>query len=367
MTRHTFGMRRKHKNYRKKTLRNKKFRGGDGEEDECPLCFEPLEDEPTIETNCFNLDTETIYHHKFHRVCLRNWCNSGMAKRNQCPLCQANIVATCHELNQDAVIQPIVNQPIVNQPIVNQVWPLEYSGDLIPEEQWIEAGFPPILNNPEWSNMEYNLWKTIPTPDDRITRYVTSIRMTGDYLVNDDIDQICVRFPNLLILDVKYTGITEIPAAIGNLTKLTELDMAGNLINELPDTIGNLTELTKLDMTDNSITNLPHTMGNLRKLRTVYLRGNDIAGANIVAMFASTYWNNKQVTLEADNINAVDNRLPYRFKINEYYENNLNSTRPRTIPQTAGFRKHKSRKYRRTNRRKYRRTSKRRRSTKRRK
>jgi hypothetical protein len=366
-------MHRKHRNYKKKTLRNKKFRGGDVEEDveedECPICSISLEDgRPTIETNCFNLDTETIYHHKFHRVCLRNWCNSGMAKRNRCPLCQANIVATCHELNQDAVNQPIINQPIVNQPIINQptineVWPLEPYVNFIPDEDaWIAAGFPPILNNSEWSNMEYDLWKTIPNPDGRITRYVTSIRITGDgqvNRVNADINKICVSFPNLLILDVKYTRIARIPDTIANLTKLTKLDMPDNLIDHLPNSIGNLTELTYIDLARNRITHLPNSMGNLKKLKNVYLTYNNIPADDIVAMFADPYWNNKQVSLEADNIHAVDNRLPYKFKINGYSENNSNSTRSRTSPLTAGFAQGKSRKYRRRNRRTNRRTNKR--------
>lgn len=313
MTKRTFGTRRKHKNYKKKTLRNKKFRGGDGED--CPICHTLLENEPTITTPC---------NHTFHRRCLHTWCNSPITHTYsnpfvRCPLCNQNINATCTVLNQDAVNQPPVIQPTVNQAYV---WPLEYSGDLIPENQWISAGFSPILNNPEWRIMQYNLWKTIPNPDPRITRYVRTIHLSNSDLQNDDISRICNSFPNLVLLEVGHNNITEIP-----------------------NTIGNLTELTFIDLADNRITHLPNSMGNLKKLKTVYLADNNIPVEDIVAMFADPYWNDKQVTIEADNINAVNDDLPYKFKIN--YENNLASDRPGTIPLTAGFRKRKSRKTRR--------------------
>lgn len=128
-TKKTFGTRRKKNrvNYRKKTLKNKKFRksrrgyrGGEGsddeddnkdneansnskrlingiksltlrqeEEDNCPICFEPL-NKFTVTTDC---------NHKFHIDCLKPVCKQDNPR---CPLCRKDISHTCQMLNYDS-------------------------------------------------------------------------------------------------------------------------------------------------------------------------------------------------------------------------------------------------------------------------
>jgi hypothetical protein len=340
MTRHTFGMRRKHRNYRKKTLRNKKFRGGDGEE--CPICTDSLDDgRPTIETDCAPV------RHKFHRECLRNSCNSGTVNRNRCPLCRQNIAAICNELNHVNQLPPPVVQlpPAVedesddddyeseddeetDETDDDYEWPEEPTLH-IPHNQWRRAGFPIILNNFQWRTSEYNLWKTITNPDPRIMRYVRIIILLNSGLQNDDINRICDSFPNLVWLVVNHNNITHIP-----------------------DTIQNLTNLTDLYIEHNQITHLPNSMGNLRKLQNLKCKHNHIPPQDIINIFASPYWNNKQVMIEANGLYGGNNQLPYGFSINSENYNNTTSTRPRTIPQTAGLAQGKSKKFRKTNKRK---------------
>jgi len=351
-------MRRKHRNYKKKTLRNKKFRGGDGED--CPICTNPLTDNPTIETDC---------KHTFHRDCLRTWCNIPRFNNiTPCPMCRSRINNTCNELNHENQLPPPVNQlpPPVNPlpPALDEDEDEEYEEEeeddddesdetdddddyeyewpeepiiRIPYNQWRRAGFPIILNNNQWSAREYNLWKTITNPDPRIMRNVTSILLPNRGLQNDDINIICDNFPNLVWLSVEHNNITHIP-----------------------DTIQNLTQLRELDITHNQITHLPNSMGNLRKFQNLKCKHNHIPPQDIINIFASPYWNNKQVYIEANGLHGGNNQLPYGFSINSEYYNNTTSTRPRTIPLMPGLAQGKSRKYRRTNkRRKYRRTNRR--------
>ena len=63
---------------------------------------------------------------------------------------------------------------------------------------------------------------------------------------------------------------------IGNLTKLTELNLGGLrlTLTSLPPEIGNLINLTSLDLGYNQFTVLPAEIGNLTNLTSLDLKGN---------------------------------------------------------------------------------------------
>ena len=66
-------------------------------------------------------------------------------------------------------------------------------------------------------------------------------------------------------LDLSGKGLTELPAEIGNLTCLTELNLRNNqLKGVLPPELGNLTSLTMLDLSINLQASLPPEMLELR-------------------------------------------------------------------------------------------------------
>ena len=65
---------------------------------------------------------------------------------------------------------------------------------------------------------------------------------------------------SLFLSDV---GLTSLPAEVGNLEKLTYLDLRYNKLTSLPAELGRLTNLTCLYLKDNPITTLPSEMGNL--------------------------------------------------------------------------------------------------------
>lgn len=75
-------------------------------------------------------------------------------------------------------------------------------------------------------------------------------------------------------LDLSRLGISKIPDAIGNLTKLETLMLAENKIQTLPETIGLLTNLKTLYLFNNQLTALPESIGNLTKLEWLGLIGN---------------------------------------------------------------------------------------------
>ena len=68
---------------------------------------------------------------------------------------------------------------------------------------------------------------------------------------------------------------------MGNLTKLTELDLWGNsLSGAIPAELGNLADLQVLDLSDNSLSGaIPAELGNLADLQVLNLSDNSLSGA----------------------------------------------------------------------------------------
>jgi hypothetical protein len=80
--------RRKHK----KSGKRFRFFGGNGDEDNCAICTEPLTNGQQIfTTDCINPNatpnSDPYFHHKFHTDCIRNWCSRS--QNCKCPLCNA--------------------------------------------------------------------------------------------------------------------------------------------------------------------------------------------------------------------------------------------------------------------------------------
>ena len=72
------------------------------------------------------------------------------------------------------------------------------------------------------------------------------------------------RLINLNTLDLQLNVlITGLPAEIGQLTNLVELDLKGTGLTRLPSEIGNLTPLTYLDLEANALSELPKNFSKL--------------------------------------------------------------------------------------------------------
>ena len=71
--------------------------------------------------------------------------------------------------------------------------------------------------------------------------------------------------------------LTSLPAAIGRLDSLRNLDLGENQLTDLPPEIGELRALTSLNLNHNKLTGLPSTMGQLANLDVVFLDHNHFA------------------------------------------------------------------------------------------
>ena len=77
-------------------------------------------------------------------------------------------------------------------------------------------------------------------------------------------------------LNLSYLGLTELPEALWQLTKLESLDVSGNRIYELPEALGQLTQLRKLFIFDNRLSVLPEALSKLPQLRKLIAFDNQL-------------------------------------------------------------------------------------------
>jgi internalin A len=77
-------------------------------------------------------------------------------------------------------------------------------------------------------------------------------------------------------LDFSDRWIEELPESIGQLTKLTSLNLNNNRMTALPDSIGQLTCLTSLDLSNNKLKALPESIGKLTNLTSLNLSKNKL-------------------------------------------------------------------------------------------
>ena len=80
------------------------------------------------------------------------------------------------------------------------------------------------------------------------------------------------RVVKLSLEDVGLTGA--VPAEVGRLTALRELNVSRNALTLLPAEIGQLASLVKLSLSENQLTSVPAEIGQLASLQELWLNDN---------------------------------------------------------------------------------------------
>ena len=84
------------------------------------------------------------------------------------------------------------------------------------------------------------------------------------------------RKTNSTALYLMKSGLTSVPAEIGDLTQLTDLYLGDNKIKTVSPELGKLTKLVRLVLKNNEIKTIPAEIGYLMKLKELFLNGNEI-------------------------------------------------------------------------------------------
>ncbi len=82
---------------------------------------------------------------------------------------------------------------------------------------------------------------------------------------------------NLTSLHLDSNQLSSIPAEVGNLTNLTSLDLSWNQLSSIPAEVGNLTNLTFLSLNSNQLSSIPAEVGSLTNLTSLWLLDNQLS------------------------------------------------------------------------------------------
>jgi len=110
----------------------------------------------------------------------------------------------------------------------------------------------------------------VPTPEGN---GVLELTYRGWTLVDD---VVWTMGRELLVLDISFNAITELPPELGDLMLLRELNCACNKIPEFPKQIGKLRNLELLKCNGNKLSHLPEEIGECAKLQRMIMGENHL-------------------------------------------------------------------------------------------
>lgn len=82
--------------------------------------------------------------------------------------------------------------------------------------------------------------------------------------------------PNLKGLDLRKTGLKEVPSEVFDLEKLEILDLSWNSLTDIATELTKMKSLQELYLQGNQITQIPNGIGDLEKLRVFNIKGNNL-------------------------------------------------------------------------------------------
>ena len=117
----------------------------------------------------------------------------------------------------------------------------------------------------EWPESQApEAWRGVKMVDGRVVELIlSSYPTTWRPLLA--VPAVIGQFTSLTVLTLRgHDQLTSLPAEIGQLVSLVELDLGGNQLTSLPAEIGQLTSLTELWLSLNQLTSLPAAIRELR-------------------------------------------------------------------------------------------------------
>jgi hypothetical protein len=124
----------------------------------------------------------------------------------------------------------------------------------------------------------------------------------------------------VLHIDNNYQ-LHQLPSTIGDLSKLTWLNVSYNKLTELPQTIGKLIHLTRLHANNNVLECLPLEIRNLKALEELFLENNKLralpTGVLELPKLATLYIDNNPLLIPNDLVEGLEDKVPLPPPIGE--------------------------------------------------
>jgi leucine-rich repeat protein SHOC2 len=161
------------------------------------------------------------------------------------------------------------------------------------------------MNKEEWANND--LWLATNTPC-----YWAGVRCNNGHITE---------------ITLYFNGLSgEIPAEIGDLSHLTELDVSDNNLSHAPPEIGSLTNLTELNLAFNALSDLPAEIGHLTNLKWLSLAGNALTRVPEIGSLTDL----TELNLAENNLSSVPSEIGNLNNLTrlDLYQNKLNSLPP---------------------------------------
>lgn len=138
------------------------------------------------------------------------------------------------------------------------------------------------------------------------------------------------KLTNLTELNLSINHLTLLPAEIGKLTNLRELNLSSNKLSWLPAEIGQLVNLTRLDISYNKLSSLPEEIGQLKKLISLWVNENQLTD---VPKELGHLTNLSEMILRGNRLTSVPKELD---QLRNLYGLWLNENQLTTIPKELG-------------------------------
>ncbi|MEM7531650.1 MAG: leucine-rich repeat domain-containing protein [Chloroflexota bacterium] len=156
-----------------------------------------------------------------------------------------------------------------------------YPGGLHPDINWLQSDDPCRWRGVTCLNQRvisieldgHNLVGALPPALGELTK-LTTLELGNNEITSlpDEIDQL----QELHWLGLRNNRLTHLPTSLGRLRALTTLQLGGNDLDTLPDSLAELTNLTRLDLKNNQLSTVPEQMGQLANLVGLDMSGNQL-------------------------------------------------------------------------------------------
>jgi len=156
--------------------------------------------------------------------------------------------------------------------------------------------------------LSYSEIKSLPAEIGRLTN-LTELDLSGNQLTS--VPKELGQLTNLTRLWLYVNQLTSVPKELGQLTNLTELDLSKNQLTSVPEELGQLTNLTTLHLRNNQLTSVPKELGQLKKLKTLRLDRNQLTSVpkelGQLTKLMELFLHNNQITSVPKEIGQLTN------------------------------------------------------------